>query len=863
MLTDRSFGLMRQADTGLLLARLLVTQRDTSRAIAVLQIVHSLPLGAGGDQSAELVQAEIAVLCATETLRSASHDGDHSQILELLARADGLLARARSAPAESQHARTAAKLTEDLLTCRGYLALLRNAPLAAVDDFRKAVKQATDADHAGASTLFGLSAALLMLGELGSAQAMLDRLLGVHRTHLSGLLLRAQTHFVQGRLGLAQIDADRAVSLVHGNASLSSNSAGVISLATERESEGAADRVLSNGRPEFVRGVIQLERRMFDEACRSFREALTSSDDELSNAILLRGVARYRSGDYAGARDDFARFERVQPGAQARLQLALARFMTGERQAALDVLSAVLLHEPSNGYAHLYLSACLHLQGRDRDALRSLTQAESLLVVQSSEVHLSAGAMHAAANEHNEAIAHFQAGLDCLTRSTLARGDTSSASADELGSRAALANAMAASYLELGDASQAERAVAEALACNPHLADAHHNRGLVLLVQHDAQAAQGAFRRCRELDAGHASVDYSEALALMELREYDAAAERLTVVLVTGAGMGDSARTCDVLVNRGMCHWQAHRYDAALDDLNAAVHADPSSLLARLNRAHVHLRMSRFGSAGRDLRFVLVRASAEDAALAADARQMQELVRSWHEFFLVATSDFMRAVCANPRHCGLLNWADVALDAGWEVVRAPPAPGSPEARSAQAELAAVMQLVAAAPLNEALRVRRALLLLRCGDVAAAEADLFQARTVCAKTRLAISREARVLWARVQQLQGRMSAAAAELRDVLLASSFANEDAQFRGNVLLYLAYLESRALVPTSPGEADEAHHAVLDLLGESARLLPNSLLAQTNLAVWSWRCSESRVCLSALVSMSRIMFVHRVCERE
>ena len=96
----------------------------------------------------------------------------------------------------------------------------------------------------------------------------------------------------------------------------------------------------------YVDGLSALRRGQYAEAARDFQDALARDPDRL-DALLGRGIARYKEGRLDEAMADLARVVAARPASEtARVYLALGHLRRGQIVEAQDQLTALIQVTP-------------------------------------------------------------------------------------------------------------------------------------------------------------------------------------------------------------------------------------------------------------------------------------------------------------------------------------------------------------------------------------------------------------------------------------------------------------------------------------------------------------------------------------
>ncbi len=241
-----------------------------------------------------------------------------------------------------------------------------------------------------------------------------------------------------------------------------------------------AVRKFTEGARILARGGVQNENRAMDH----FREALRI-DANLWEAHYNLGVVYRRRNDFVHAIEEFEAARATQPASRdALLALAEARYASGNRERASDLLARFLESQPTAVDVRVALATMLRERGEYNDALE---QAREALVrePQNARALAEVGRVYRAREQYDVAELVFKKALELTPQSAelhndlgllaLARGDTQEA------------------FLEFGRANEVDA----------RYAPAHLNQASVLLHAGDYAGAGAEYRAVLRDDADH------------------------------------------------------------------------------------------------------------------------------------------------------------------------------------------------------------------------------------------------------------------------------------------------------------------------------------------------------------------------
>lgn len=252
----------------------------------------------------------------------------------------------------------------------------------------------------------------------------------------------------------------------------------------------AAVRKFSEGARILARGGVQNENR----AMQHFREAL-EIDPNIWEAHYNLGVIFRRRNDFVHAIESFEAARRIQPASRdALLALAEARYASGGREVASNLLSSFLTTQPTAVDVRVALATMLRERGEYNDALE---QAREALVrePQNARALAEIGRVYRAREQYDVAELVFK----------------------------------------------------KALELTPQSADLHNDLGLLALARGDTQEAFLEFRRAIEIDARFSPAHLNQASVLLHAGDYEGAAVEFRAVL------HDDDEHLDARVGLGIC----------------------------------------------------------------------------------------------------------------------------------------------------------------------------------------------------------------------------------------------------------------------------------------------------------------------
>lgn len=332
---------------------------------------------------------------------------------------------------------------------------------------------------------------------------------------------------------------------------------GTVEMSTEHRElppvNPAAVRKFAEGARILARGGVQNENRAMEH----FREAL-EIDPNIWEAHYNLGVVYRRRNDFVHAIESFEAARRIQPASRdALLALAEARYSSGGREAASELLSTFLQSQPTAVDVRVALATMLRERGEFNDALE---QAREALVrdPQNSRALAEVGRVYRAREQYDVAELVFKKALELTPQSAelhndlgllaLARGDTQEAflefrRAIEVDARYSPAHLNQASVLlHAGDYAGAEGEYRAVLREDDEHLDARVGLGICLRGRGQHREAQREYERALELSANYPAALFNLAILKAEfLNQRPQARELFQRFLDTGAAT-DSQR---------------------------------------------------------------------------------------------------------------------------------------------------------------------------------------------------------------------------------------------------------------------------------------------------------------------------------
>jgi tetratricopeptide (TPR) repeat protein len=235
-----------------------------------------------------------------------------------------------------------------------------------------------------------------------------------------------------------------------------------------------------DGAIEEYSRAIALSSRLSPKAAPDSEAArVTVVDPFTANAYANRGVARYRKGDFAGAKQDFDEALRIRPSlAQAYLNRAAAKHELGDTTGALADVDKAIASNPKMFDAYNNRGALRHDVGDLRGALADF-EAAIKINPRSAESFYLRGYARIDVKDYSGAVTDFDQAIKLAPNT------------------AALAyQGRGTAWMFVGKLDQAIADFGEALSRDPNIVWAYFNRSLAFLVKGEEGLAQADFERC-------------------------------------------------------------------------------------------------------------------------------------------------------------------------------------------------------------------------------------------------------------------------------------------------------------------------------------------------------------------------------
>ena len=314
-------------------------------------------------------------------------------------------------------------------------------------------------------------------------------------------------------------------------------------------------------------------------------------------AMLLGGLLRLRRGDVPGARSAFSAVLQAFPESDAaRMNLAGAHMLSGERRTGLNLMATVLTHNPANPAALNAIVPALLAEGRTTDAIEALKAARQaeprqvLFAAMLADAYLVGG-------QPAQAIAVLEDARDpratppgllaLLARAQAAAGRADDAVATSRALLAAWPGNMQAMTAIVIDTQQRE-GLAAAMDVAAALRRDEANMPTAGALRGDAFMRAGQFGDAAQAFAAERAIEPSTALALRHAAAHAAASrdEDAAEVLRTWLGNHpDSTETAQMLSQLDV---KAKRWDDAQAHLGTVLAARPDDATALNNLAWVY-----------------------------------------------------------------------------------------------------------------------------------------------------------------------------------------------------------------------------------------------------------------------------------
>lgn len=390
-------------------------------------------------------------------------------------------------------------------------------------------------------------------GAVGSREAMMasfERVLALQPDYQPALLQLGNVLLAGGQLEQAQRSFSQALKAKPAEAAALAG-LGKIALvrkdyarAAERleaalEAQPAANKLYVplalayRGAGDLARARASLARR--GERDVVFREPLMEPFADIKSgarAHILKGVAAVKLHKLAVAREEFRKAVAADPdNFSARLNLGATLAQMGDREGALEALSAALRLKPLDATAQFNLATLLAMDGRDREALEHFRKVVAIADDHDGG-HLALGDALMRTGRFAEAVRHYR------RAATLQPED----------GRPHLRWAM--SLIRLGRDVEAKRVLEDALKLFPKQGEIWHALARLCASSADASVRDGsrALRIAQALFRARQSVEFGQTLAMAYAETGDfERAEALQVRLVDAAPRIDPGVTLAVL----------------------------------------------------------------------------------------------------------------------------------------------------------------------------------------------------------------------------------------------------------------------------------------------------------------------------
>lgn len=257
------------------------------------------------------------------------------------------------------------KAKSDKLIIRGNAALGLNR----LDDAAAQFEKAAAAQPNTTGVLLAFARLQFARGQVDKAEQQLDAALKIDPKFFDAWLLKSTIATMRGDIRSALADLDQAEAIRSSDLRIALGRAqahlrGGDVDAAEKLVKDILARNPDNVFAHYLECVIAVARGDFPGASRLFL-AIEDKVKDYPPSLLLGGIIKYQTGQFAQAELSFARYVTLVPGAsEARRLLALTQLRRGDSAAAIDTLQALLAREPDNAGA-LHLLASAHLRAGD------------------------------------------------------------------------------------------------------------------------------------------------------------------------------------------------------------------------------------------------------------------------------------------------------------------------------------------------------------------------------------------------------------------------------------------------------------------------------------------------------------------
>ncbi|MCX6358054.1 MAG: tetratricopeptide repeat protein [Candidatus Aureabacteria bacterium] len=204
-----------------------------------------------------------------------------------------------------------------------------------------------------------------------------------------------------------------------------------------------------------------------------------------------RGVECYSRGDTCGAIEEFQKAGRENPGdAAININLGILYGESGKIEEALAEFDRVLAIDPGSASGHFNRGVIMMKRGRQAEAIVAFERA-LLLGGNNLAVHYNLGLLYEYTGgvrygkgfDAARSIAHYRAVLADKPEAVVVRYN------------------LAMVYLRAGDRDAAEKELDQVIAMDPAMADAHLQRGLLMLGEQNFHSAATSLRQAQQLDS--------------------------------------------------------------------------------------------------------------------------------------------------------------------------------------------------------------------------------------------------------------------------------------------------------------------------------------------------------------------------
>ncbi len=249
----------------------------------------------------------------------------------------------------------------------------------------------------------------------------------------------------------------------------------------------------------------------------------------------------------------------------------------GRLGEAEQIYRAILLHDPNNFGALLYLGVIEGLHGRRQEAERLIRQAV-ILQPKSAEAHNNLGIALAGLGRVEEALAEYEQAVAFNPSYLEARNN--------------LGNALHA----LHRSGEAIPHFEQALLLGPDVPELHNNLGNALRAVHREQEAIGSFRNALAIRPDYAEANNNLGVTLVSLGKYQEA------VAAYERAIALKPNYVEALNNLGNAFAALGRYAEAISHFDDALSVNPESAGTHNSYGNVLLGMKRYAEAAQHYR---------------------------------------------------------------------------------------------------------------------------------------------------------------------------------------------------------------------------------------------------------------------